>query len=112
MAVVDIEGAEAPDVRNDRGVLGACCRRNIDILSPSSIPGVVTGYGLEEVDGYGKCLVMEWIDGVTLEESGSPSNLIPVLKAVQIAHQLLVVIEYVHDHADCASRPETFQHHD
>ena len=29
--------------------------------------GFIGSY-IVEVDGYGKCLVMEWIDGVTLEE--------------------------------------------
>lgn len=32
-------------------------------------PGIVRTYSFEHVDGLGDCIVMEWVDGVTLEEA-------------------------------------------
>ena len=60
--------------------------------------------GIEEVDGYGKCLVMEWIDGVTLEEWLQQHH--SKAERVHIANQLLVVWS-MYTPAGGASRPET-----
>ena len=50
---------------------------------------------MEEVEGYGRCIVMEWIDGVTLDEWLAQKH--SGLERRQIARQLLLVMEYVHD---------------
>ena len=50
--------------------------------------------GIEVVDGYGECLVQEWIDGVTLDEWLQKPH--SRSQRQQVAHQLLEVMEYVH----------------
>ena len=70
-------------------------QKEFDIMKHVQHPGVVEVTGIEEVDGYGKCLVMEWIDGVTLEKwLRQPHS---KTERVHIANQLLVVLEFVHD---------------
>ena len=57
-------------------------------------PNIAATYSLEEIDGVGRCIVQEWIDGETLAEwfQTSPS------KAAQerILNQLLDALEYLH----------------
>lgn len=43
--------------------------KEFEILSSLSHPGIVNFAGMEEVEGYGRCIVMEWIEGPTLEEA-------------------------------------------
>lgn len=43
-------------------------QKEYDIQSKLASPYVPQVYGLEEVEGYGRCLVMEWIDGMDLSE--------------------------------------------
>ncbi len=43
-------------------------RKEYDILSMFDSPYVVKVYSYGDVAGYGSCIVMEWIDGVTLKE--------------------------------------------
>lgn len=86
--------ALAPAVRNDE-VYRNLLHKEFDILCHIQHPGVVEVAGIEEVDGYGECLVMEWIDGVTLEEWLK----LPHSKSdrVHVADQLLRALEFVHD---------------
>lgn len=42
--------------------------KEFEILSSLSHPGIVRFSGIEEVDGLGLCIIMEWIEGPTLEE--------------------------------------------
>lgn len=42
--------------------------KEYDILTRVQHSDVVAVEGMEEVDGYGKCIVMEWVDGETLAE--------------------------------------------
>lgn len=55
-----------PDVCHDSTFL-QLQQKEYDILARLDHPGIVKVEGLEEVEGYGRCIVMEWIDGVTLE---------------------------------------------
>ena len=59
--------ALAPDVRFDSTYL-QLQQKEYDILARLDHPGIVKVEGLEEVEGYGRCIVMEWVDGVTLDE--------------------------------------------
>lgn len=86
--------ALAPAVRNSE-VYQSLLQKEFDIMKHVQHPGVVEVMGIEEVDGYGKCLVMEWIDGVTLEEWLLQHH--SKAERVHIANQLLVVLEFVHD---------------
>lgn len=83
----------APDVRRNE-VFRSLLHKEYDILSKIQHPGVVYVEGIEEVDGYGECLVQEWIDGVTLDEWLSTPHTRSQRR--QVAHQLLEVMEYVH----------------
>ena len=57
-------------------------------------PNIAATYSLEEIDGVGRCIVQEWIDGITLGEwlRTKPS------KAVRkrVFSQLLDALEYIH----------------
>lgn len=86
--------ALAPAVRNNE-VYQGLLQKEFDIMKHVQHPGVVEVTGIEEVDGYGKCLVMEWIDGVTLEKWLQQPH--SKTERVHIANQLLVVLEFVHD---------------
>ena len=43
-------------------------RKEFEILMESQHPAVVTTIGMEDVPGVGVCIVMEWIDGTTLDK--------------------------------------------
>ena len=43
-------------------------QKEFDIMSQLQHPMIVSVYSLEEVSGLGICIVMEWIDGITLKE--------------------------------------------
>lgn len=86
--------ALSPDVRHLE-VYHSLLRKEFDILSGLQHPGVVKAFGIEEVDGYGECLVMEWIDGQTLQQWMEDAHSRGERKSV--ASQLLAVMEYVHD---------------
>lgn len=83
----------APVVRHSN-VYQHLLSKEYNILSRLSHPGVVEAQGLEEVAGYGECLVMEWIDGVTLEEWLTQTH--KRSERQEVARQLLVALEYVH----------------
>ena len=57
-------------------------------------PNIAATYSLEEIDGVGRCIVQEWIDGITLREwrQTNPS------KAVKerVLNQLLDALDYIH----------------
>ena len=57
-------------------------------------PNIAATYSLEQVDGVGRCIVQEWIDGVTLGEwvSVKQSNAV----RERIFTQLLDALEYLH----------------
>ena len=43
-------------------------RKELEILMLLQHPNVVAAYGIEVVEGLGRCIVMEYVDGVTLKE--------------------------------------------
>jgi len=43
-------------------------RKELEILMQLQHPGVVTAIGLEQVDDVGNCIVMEYVEGVTLKD--------------------------------------------
>lgn len=57
-------------------------------------PNIAATYSLEEVDGVGRCIVQEWIDGVTLGEwlAAKPSK----AARSRVFAQLLDALEYLH----------------
>ena len=59
-----------------------------------SHPHIAETYSLENVEGCGRCIVMEYVDGMTLAEwlSTSPSR----AQRERVLAQLLEVLEYIH----------------
>lgn len=57
-------------------------------------PNIAATYSLEQIDGVGRCIVQEWIDGVTLGEwlQTKPSR----AARERVFEQLLDALEYVH----------------
>ena len=43
-------------------------RKELEIMMQLQHPTIVTAVGLEDVDGLGTCIVMEYVEGVTLSE--------------------------------------------
>lgn len=69
-------------------------RKEFDILISLQHPGIVAASSLEEVAGLGTCIVMEWIDGITLEEWISRG--FDRKKGGNLIMQLLDAVGYVH----------------
>lgn len=69
-------------------------RKEYDILSHLHHPGIVKVESLETVEGYGECLVMEWIDGATLETWLKDRH--TRAEHRRVAEQLIAALEYVH----------------
>lgn len=57
-------------------------------------PNIAATYSLEEIDGVGRCIVQEWIDGQTLAEwlQTNPSKAL----RERVLNQLLDALEYIH----------------
>ena len=57
-------------------------------------PSIVATYSLEEIEGVGRCIVQEWIDGITLGEwfQTKPSK----ATRERVFSQLLDALEYLH----------------
>lgn len=69
-------------------------RKELEILMQLQHPNIVTTIGLENVEGIGDCIVMEYVDGATLKEwlKGANSR-----KARQnVLRELLDAVEYIH----------------
>lgn len=69
--------------------------KEYDILSRLQHPGIVRVESLEEVGEYGRCIVMEWIDGDTLDQWLEQKH--SRAERQHVAEQLLAAVEYVHD---------------
>ena len=57
-------------------------------------PNIAATYSLEEISGVGRCIVQEWIDGITLGEwlQTKPSR----AAKERVLNQLLDALEYIH----------------
>lgn len=65
--------------------------KEFDILISLQHPNIVSAYNMEEIPEMGTCIVMEWIDGITLEHwSGKKTE------GEAIFLQLLDAIHYIH----------------
>ncbi len=68
--------------------------KEFDIMSRLQHPGVVQAVNMEDVDGLGMCIVMEWVDGVTLKEwlQGDTTR----DERRQVASQLMDALAHIH----------------
>lgn len=65
--------------------------KEFDILISLQHPNIVSAYSMEEIPEMGSCIVMEWIDGITLEHwSGRKTE------GEDIFLQLLDAVHYIH----------------
>lgn len=75
-------------------VYNEALRKEHDILSSLSHPNVVEVYGFEDVEGLGKCIVMEYVEGKSLcdilDEGVSQACKLRIVKEIMDA------LEYVH----------------
>lgn len=69
-------------------------RKELEILMQLQHPHVVATYGMEDVEGLGRCIVMEYVDGTTLREwlDGKPSRQL----RRKIAHEVIDGVAYIH----------------
>lgn len=69
-------------------------RKEYDILSQIANSGVVAVGGMEPVQGLGECIVMEWVDGLTLSQWLAEGH--SRKERRRIAGELLDAVEAVH----------------
>ena len=53
-------------LHRDQPFYQALQQKEYDIHSRLDHPGIAQVYGMEEVEGFGRCIVMEWVDGESL----------------------------------------------
>lgn len=69
-------------------------RKELDILAQMQHPGVVAVSGIEVVEGLGECIVMEYVDGTTLDEWLRTSPQRDVRR--NVARELAEAVAYIH----------------
>ena len=81
------------DVANEMGYQQRL-RKELEILMQLQHPNVVTTYGMEDVEGLRRCIVMEYVDGPTLKEwlNDKPSRQL----RLKVAHELVAAVAYIH----------------
>lgn len=69
-------------------------RKELEILMLLQHPNVVAAYGIEVVEGLGRCIVMEYVDGVTLKEwlDGKPTRQL----RLAVAYNMMDAVAYIH----------------
>lgn len=84
----------APEVRKD-GAFRELLHKEYEILSSLHHVSIVEAEGMEEVEGLGQCIVMEYVEGVTLDVFLCQTSLRHSQK-LNIVRQLLVSLDYIH----------------
>ena len=69
-------------------------RKELDLLMRMQSPHIVQASGMEQVEGLGMCIVMEYVDGIQLDEWLRKSQ--NIKSRLRIAEELLEAIVYVH----------------
>ena len=69
-------------------------QKEYDILSQLQHPMVVSAFSFEEVDGLGNCIVMEWIEGITLKQWLLTKHKLSERR--QMADMLTEALTYIH----------------
>ncbi len=69
-------------------------RKEYETMAALTHPNIVTTTGWEQVEGLGPCIVMEWIDGVPLDEwlESRPRR----SQRLRVASQLIDALAYIH----------------
>ena len=82
-----------PEVRNEAGYQQRL-RKELDIMMQLQHPGIVAAMGVETVVELGDCIVMEYVDGVTLKEWLQTTTTRKERR--RIASQLTEAVSYIH----------------
>ena len=69
-------------------------RKELELLMQMQSPHVVQASGMEQVEGLGMCIVMEYVDGIQLDEWLKKSQ--DIKSRLRIAEELLEAIAYIH----------------
>lgn len=69
-------------------------RKEYDIVASLQHPNVISAEGFEQVEGYGKCIVLEYVNGKNLRDA-LKGNL-PKECKMRIVRELLDAVEYIH----------------
>ena len=69
-------------------------RKELELLMQLEHPFVVTTFGLETVEDFGNCIVMEYVEGTTLKEWLKEKQTCKDRK--RIANQLVEAVDYIH----------------
>ena len=84
-------------------------RKELEVLMLMQHPSVVQTIGLEDVNGIGPCIVMEYIDGETLDSILKREELPSLTVRRRMVDELCAAVAYVHSlgivHRDL--KPET-----
>ena len=69
-------------------------RKELELMMPLQHQNIVSSVGLERVEGLGECIVMEYVDGMTLKEwiATSPE----LSRKRRIAKELIDAVGYLH----------------
>ncbi len=70
-------------------------QKEFEVLMAMQHPGIVQGVSFEEISNIGPCIVMEWIDGVTLKEWLSANH--PQRERLRVASQVMEALKYMHE---------------
>ncbi len=79
-------------------------RKEYDILSSLQHPNIIAAEGFEEVGDFGECIVLEYVNGKNMREALKgdmpeeklSSHPLGIGAELQIVHELLDAIEYIH----------------
>ena len=84
----------------DDPICNMCMAKEFEIGITLDHPNIRRTVGFEEVDGLGKRIVLEYIDGVTLADTLSSGKITPE-RAESIAMQIAGVLSYLHNKQVC-----------
>lgn len=69
-------------------------RKEYDILLSLQHPNIVSAEGLEEIEGYGKCIVLEYVSGKNLRDALAEGMSMECRQ--QVMSELIDAVEYIH----------------
>ena len=69
-------------------------RKELEILMLLQHPNIVAAYGIEDVEDLGRCIVMEYVDGVTLKEwlTEKPTRRM----GIRVMQEIMDAVAYLH----------------
>ena len=71
-------------------------RKELEVLMQMQHPGVVQAVGLEQVTGVGLCIIMEYIEGETLQQLLGGNEQLTLGERRRIGRELCDAVAYVH----------------